>query len=288
MEEQKDDRLIIDLPADPTSEQLAEAFRKIVTHAFQRHSVCIYVEFWLDKAKKDLAQVAIRAFSGVLVTVNDQWLAVTAGHCISEVERTIANGYEFKRCYLFDSETSTRGAVPLNWELCSPWYEFDEKSGADYGALFLPGNSRALLEAEGKQAMEIGALEPDETMWFGIYGYPDFAADNTEAKTNMTTYTFRVKRVAQPEDLPSSPTVETFFGEKVGSAPPSFVGLSGAPLFACTTDFPWSDESQYYLYAIQAWQRGREIGAPLVRGFLPLLKAEIERRTGGKSEKRES
>lgn len=277
---EKDTRPEIWLSAEPTDEELKEAFAEGLRYSFHRHSVCIYVEFWLDKEKKDKTKVDRRAFSGVLVDINDQWLVVTAGHCIDLVQRQLAWGCEFKRCYLIDSKDNARLPVAFNWKDCDPWYQFDEKSGADYGALFIGGNTRDLMAAEEKAPMRIGTYEPDHTHFFAIYGWPGFAAQNMEEKMNMTSYTVFVRRTAMPDDLVNEPTVETFFGHKLDSGA-DFSGLSGAPLFACSKDFPLDPDSEYYLYAIQVWQRGREIGAPLARGFLPLLEQEVARRRRG-------
>src|SRR3954462_10680927 len=91
------------LSSQPTDEELKHAFEEGLRHSFHRHSICIYVEIWLDKEKRDRSKVARLPLSGVLMEIDAQWLVVTAGHCIHNVQKLLDKGYELKRSYFIDS-----------------------------------------------------------------------------------------------------------------------------------------------------------------------------------------
>lgn len=110
------------------------------------------------------------AFSRFILSVQDQWFWITAGHIFEEIDSYIKAGYtlhswslddsgalKVKRTWNIDAPPSPE-TIPIIFEDLEKWHYCDEESGADYGFIILGSYYRLLLEANGVAAL-------DESCW---------------------------------------------------------------------------------------------------------------------------
>src|SRR5437868_978790 len=82
--------------ARPSGYYVSMADDSEMVRFFQRHVVPVQFDF-THEGKKHHA-----AISTFLISVRDQWLLVTAGHCIRNIENTLATGAKLDSVWLID------------------------------------------------------------------------------------------------------------------------------------------------------------------------------------------
>jgi len=249
------------------SEAELRRMEEIMRSTLHRHFVAIYVEITGDNGK-----VMRSVFSGFLMSLNGRWIVGGAGHCFDRVQYHVDRGRKAKRCYLFYSPARVSQPVAFDWERQRPWFRFEQVTGIDYGALFLDDQIRGTLQAGDKYPLDESLWDrtDSDADWYVVYGVPESRTELTETAIEMTTMFYPLEAVTETPDLSYEPKVKTFFG-RLRPGVGSVVGVSGGPIFA-------NRKAQYWLHAVQSWQRGKLIGAPLVRPMGLMLREEIARR----------
>lgn len=128
-------------PLDPQTLSQARA----LFNQLRRHFVSLRVEFQKRQARTS------ELYSAFLLSVTDEWILITAGHCIERVSKIQNAGYSLVTSELIDglaSDSKYRHPVPLNYVDADPTSLDSE--GFDCGILRLSYNQRQLLEANGK------------------------------------------------------------------------------------------------------------------------------------------
>ena len=137
-----------------------------------RHFVAIHVVFEKD------GQHSGETYSGFLLSVSDEWVLVTAGHCLDRVQEVLDAGYKIHESSLIDglaSDSRYRHPIPFAY-LDSDPVSLDSE-GFDCGILRLTHNQRQLLEANAKRPLT-------EEVWYKQPCSSRFVAARRESQVN--------------------------------------------------------------------------------------------------------
>jgi hypothetical protein len=244
------------------------------SRALQHHFVMIYAEIELD------GKVMRSTYSGFLMSVDGQWIVVTAGHALENINHFIEKGYQTKRFYLVDGVDPPTNAVRIAWEVVKPW--FIHERGLDYGVLFLDYLTVRNLEANGKTAFDERNYDftPDkEGLIYAMYGVREADTVATEPSLRAGISIWMLERLRErPEDI-DEPEVDSFYARVIAGAH-SMVGMSGAPIFVFGS--LTATESRYWIRAVQSRQvqqgKYRIIVAPMIQPLVELIRAEVAKR----------
>ena len=219
--------------------------------------------------------------TGFVLSVHDCWLLMTAGHCITDIEKCREKGYQITAARLLDGLAANAlfqdQPVPFDYDSANPMM-IGRHHTADYGVLFVPDNTRAQLEASGFVALSEKWWEPEEDridkLW--VVGSPE--AGNERLGPDR----FRVMSIAIPlveeKEMPDGfeePELPAFYGRLLENPLPSLKGLSGSPIFAVTSE---GERARYRLYAMQvsALRGENYVSGMFIRPLAKVLKEVAE------------
>lgn len=242
---------------------------------FHRHVVPIYFNMQCGADKRCFIVTSF------VMSVYDQWFLVTAGHCIEDIEKLNAAGYEIVRCRLIDSigsGASHRLPIPFDYaESRATKMCYD--SNYDYGLIFLEDYYIELLRSNGVIPIKEDAWEkqPQDPEYFALIGVPD-ELSNTSEDVVLVTSTFHiVKELAERPPYFKPTDAPTFFGKIYLDEPmTTIIGMSGGPIFSFKTNE--SGQLKYWLHAVQSrWVKPEKVvAACLMRPLGIFLKEFIE------------
>jgi hypothetical protein len=237
---------------------------------FQRHVIPIQLKF------SNGSHVYYALISSFVLSVQDQWMLMTAAHCLQGVETAQAQGYSVERCLLIDtlgSDARFKQPVPFDWSSSCPTRLFNDPDD-DFGLIFVDGMTRRQLIANGVAPIteEAWDFEHPEAEAFMLIGVPTELARVGEPISHLTTVLVPVfHETERPEGLRET-AAPRWYG-RVGKSErfDNIDGMSGGPIFGC---YRGTDgESRYWLHAVQsAWHKTtRAIAACPTRPVARLL-----------------
>ena len=202
-----------------------------------RHVVGIYCEFRENEVRRQVV------YTGFIFSVEEQWMLITAGHCITDIEQIRAKGGELRRCMLIDS--LGEGAehlhpVPFAYDAAYP-INIGRFERIDYGVMVLPENTCRLLEANNISAFDEHAwdAEPAIVLDYFLLGFPE---DLNQLRGNLVNFRasmFRVARYAErPDDFPEEDPAIYFYGRVIENPVGNVRGCSGGPIVLATLPRP--------------------------------------------------
>jgi hypothetical protein len=197
-------------------------------------------------------QFIITAF---VLSIDNHWFLVTAGHCFREIETLKANGAKIISCALIDKTGD--GAkfvdnIPFAYENAFPAY-LSKELEYDYGVIALSGYYRQLLEANNIKPLteEVWDLQPDKFDFYKLIGIPYELLEITPDYINLTSALFDVEPL---NDLPNGvaiPSSPQFIGKiTLGGGIQNIEGTSGGPIFGFHENPPGI--LKYWLVALQS------------------------------------
>jgi hypothetical protein len=234
-----------------------------LTVRLMRHVVAIYFDFML--ANHQRRQFAHTAFA---FSVEDRWLLMTAGHCVTAIEQARAQGGELKKCLLFDcmgENAVWAHPVPFAYDSAYPM-NIGVKEDVDYGVLFPPLNTCRLLQANKVVPFDESSwdAEPVQVQDYFLLGFPAELNVYNGNLVNVKASMFRLTRYAErPEEFPETDEQLYFYGRVIEHPLDSLKGVSGGPIVALTP----ADElgsARYYLVAMQSTRMGSDIKGMLM------------------------
>src|SRR5262245_9077439 len=94
-----------------------EHVREILFNVFQRHCVALRVQF----TKQDKTSV-VQTYSGFVMSVDDHWFLITAGHCVDEIAKATEQGYTLESELIdnLSTEQKYQHALPFDFETAEP------------------------------------------------------------------------------------------------------------------------------------------------------------------------
>jgi hypothetical protein len=199
---------------------------------FMQHVVPIY--FQLRKGKEQRGVL----FTGFLFSVHDNWLLMTAGHCITRMEEWRAAGWDLAYARLVDSlGTNARfqdHAVPFDYDASEP-QNLGRHYTFDYGVLFIDDLTRAQLAANQcvpfTEQFWAASTEPVED--YQLFGLPEeLTFETAPNRIKLSPVAMRVQRLEErPEGFPPT-EAQMFYGRLPTNPLRSLRGMSGGPILA--------------------------------------------------------
>jgi hypothetical protein len=188
---------------------------------------------------------------------------MTAGHCITEIEKARRKGYDAKFSLRDDLGPQKRFKQGIPFLIDKGDYAYiDIDHSDDYAAIHLHDNTRRLMEANGIRALDatVWKLQPREVESFGLVGIPDELLERVKGAIGTTTKFYFVEPFAERPEAFKPTDTPRFYGRIVlGENETNIEGVSGGPIFS----FARGDDGQwrYWLYAVQSsWIRDGESG----------------------------
>lgn len=231
---------------------------------FQRHFVALRVTV----SKPGTADQS-ETYSCFVLSVDDEWFLVTAGHCLDKLTRAQKAGFKVT-ADLFDGlgiNAKFRTSVPFDYEGAEP-VSLDE-FGADYGVLHLNYIYRKQLEANGLVPIDERGwlLRPSNyaPLAYLLLGIPEKLTQRTGSAMRYWCSVNQIKELPERPDYIDEPRVPTLYGTiTLQDDIDSISGMSGGPIFSMQLD--GDGQLKYWLHALQSgwWPTERVIGAPLI------------------------
>jgi hypothetical protein len=217
-------------------------------------------------------------YPGFVISVRGQWLFVTAGHNIREVDDALQEGQirlvtaRFLDCFSPDAPYRDSATASFPFDYCASkragiFFDFDDSvdqlDGRDFGFVKISDSMRQLLESNGIRALE-------EHMWLPpvgtvleehiLVGIPKQLIDVEKGKSEIV---YRPENVCIPLKPPSSSPSDLdqakhqrLVLELPDDMPIAKVaGMSGGPIFAIG-DGP-EGRGRVWVVGIQSKQKGR-------------------------------
>ncbi len=210
-------------------------FTTRVAHSIGRHFVTLSCVQHIPEKN----EMKTHIFSGFIVTIEDEWFYITAGHILRRIQQAIAAGSTFDIWRLGDQTAGKRTdnhAVPYAFEL-ERWLVLeDETTGLDYATMHIGGLYRQQLEAGGVTAIARNAWGDHVTEhdYWVLAGIPSETV-SYDGKTKITAR-FVMTRVT-PESAPliAEQKAQNQFYARLLNGSEQVVndvdGMSGGPLF---------------------------------------------------------
>jgi hypothetical protein len=217
---------------------------------FHRHVVPMHFTF--DNGQSSHSAL-ITAF---VMSVNDEWLLVTAGHCLRDIETLVRQqGYKISTCNLIDSNglgATHSDPIPFAYEWAHPAYICDDE-GYDYGIVPLSRLYRGLLHRNNVRPLteNVWKKQPNVVDFYMLLGVPLDFVTYTPDSVAMGSALFPVEAIGErPEGFTPS-SIPLFYGRiKLAPGMSRMQGLSGGPIFAFREN-P-KGELRYWLTALQS------------------------------------
>jgi hypothetical protein len=134
----------------------------------------------------------VKTFTGFVISVGSQWIWVTAGHCLKQLDDLFYQRkpfYDIKLCPCW----SKNGQPEIRLPLRLPDFISDLEDGIDYGHIFLDAKQKALLESDG-------IIPFDESRWkLRARAYDGFEIIGVPGKLWNTSVTSKSDGVAHVE-----------------------------------------------------------------------------------------
>jgi hypothetical protein len=219
----------------------------------QKHSVPMHFSFETPEHKP--ANLIITTF---VLSVQDEWFLITAGHCIDKVNLALRNyGYTLKGCVLLDStgEGAKHIEPPSFLYEPSKVLSLNDEFGLDYGIIKLARYYKELLQANNIVALSEDVWRhqpaPPQISFHYLLGIPEestqFEAEAVWIAPTMLPITVLTERPAAFEAVDKP----LFYGHiTLGEELNSIEGMSGGPIFA----FSITEQKQlrYWLVGLQS------------------------------------
>lgn len=216
---------------------------------FHKHLVLML--FTYQKGEQQ-GQTIVTAF---VISVQDKWFLVTAGHCLIEIDKWIENGYEVK-CFLLDSlGEGAKNNDPIPFDHYLKMTVIKEGIPFDCGTISISLYYKEMLKANNIQPLneEVWEIPPPRADSHFLLG---LAAENVKFGIEYANVTPTLHPITFMEEIPSGFTRYKgdsilFYGEIIIGEMESIKGISGAPIFTVYHNEE-KNETRYFLTAIQS------------------------------------
>lgn len=203
-----------------------------------------------------------------VLSVQENWFLVTAGHCLQSIDEYKANGYVIQKCYLMDSMGA--GAthfepIIFTYDIAQPQYMPDSRE-MDYGIIPLSAYYQGLLSANNITSLneEVWRKQPNKPESFALVGIPEDFIQRDNETVGIVAVLNWIDECEKPDNFPDT-ELPLFYGKvKLHSNQRSVAGMSGGPIFAFEQV---NGQYRYWLKALQSRWRGQSeivIGCPTI------------------------
>jgi hypothetical protein len=143
-----------------------------------------------------------------VLSVQEQWFLVTAGHCLQQVEEYKEEGWVIQKCFLMDSlGLGAKYFEPIifTYDLENPQFIRDERE-MDYGIIPLKLIYKDLLKANGIKPLNEGVWkkQPKEPEFYTLIGAPsEFNEYDNETIKIVSILNF-IDKCKRPDNCPET------------------------------------------------------------------------------------
>jgi hypothetical protein len=253
---------------------------KEIAEYFNQHCAPLYFHF--NKGEENHHYV----ISTFVISIDDEWFLVTAGHCLGEIENIKSAGYSLAKVRLIDYgglNAKHFDPIPFDYENSSIEHLGDDNY--DYGIIYISKYYRRLLESNNIIALneEVWEKQPSEPDSYYLLGVPDQLTEVAKGEISIRAVLLQVTKCDSVPDEFEKTDAPTFYGEiYVDEDLTSIKGMSGGPLFSF--EITESGQYKYWLCAVQSrWlPRKRLIAACLMKPFASLVRDSMREIWRGK------
>lgn len=149
----------------------AQGIEKDFLAFFHRHLIPIVFEL----RKGDITtSFVVTAF---VLSVQEQWFLVTAGHCLQRIDEYKEEGYAIHKCYLMDSMgvgATHFEPIIFTYDLAKPQY-MPKSREMDFGIIPLSTYYQGLLSANNISPLneDVWRIQPNKPESFALIGIPE-------------------------------------------------------------------------------------------------------------------
>lgn len=249
---------------------------------FLKHVVPIYLLFERD------GQYHQAIFTSFVMSIENVWFLMTAGHCIDDVNANKRKGAVIRSAKLLDAlrkDAKHKLPIPFDYEqsgaarIC-----YDETY--DYGGIVVDSYYRRLLVANGVEPIteRAWARQPKDFDFYKVMGVNYARSQFTPDRALVTITSHRVRKLRRRPAQFKPTTAPTLWGKvSLDHQGTSIQGLSGGPVFGFAKR---GDQLKYWLHAVQSrWREDtRQIAACEMRPLGIFLKDFMQGKHGHLSE----
>ncbi|MBI5032926.1 MAG: hypothetical protein HZB51_20590 [Chloroflexi bacterium] len=217
---------------------------------FMKHMVPIFFTFVKDSDSRSAITTCF------VLSVQDKWFLVTAGHCLEEIECLITeHGYRITKCRLLDSlgtDAKHFEPIPFAYESVLTSH-INDNANFDYGIIAVSSYYRQLMEENHIQPLneDVWKLQPSIADFYTLLGVPSELVNVSNENVELVPALFHVTPLAERPDGFSETDMPLFYGSiKLGEGITSIRGMSGGPIFAFQQDE--QGRLKYWLTALQS------------------------------------
>lgn len=229
-----------------------------------RHLVSLWVYYYpIDSSGKPIGQPQSSAYSGFVLSIQDKWYWVTAGHNLEGLEQSLSDKkIKVTYCNLVDyfgSDAISHDPIPFDYEKAPKFYINDKEAGLDFGLVALSLYYQKLLETNNIIPVREENWMHQHEVEFGHYlmlGLPEVfirpeiqGSENNEQIIIPLPPTFiPITELTEiPDDLPK--TQYPRFVAKISDDCPldNIKGMSGGPIFGFN-----KESNRYWIVAVQS------------------------------------
>jgi len=230
--------------------------------------------------KQNNGIAAVYNFSAFVVALDDEWIAVTAGHIFRDLKEIESSGAKLSNWAIDDSVvgTSSMPVYPVSLDIDSDvQFIYDETEGYDYACFSIEGLVKRALAEQGIEAIPVAiwdANDLDEFPHWLLVGTPiEFAtlqSDRDMVKHHATIHVEEVEHV--PEGLDATNLQRLYARIDFNSVAEQdglfdIGGMSGGPIFGLKS-LTASYES-YRLIGVQSgWNKKDSIAFCAAQPFI--------------------
>lgn len=286
---------------------MVEGLERGLQPIFMRHVVALSLldaerEFEEDSLPLDYQPGHI-LFSAFVISVQNIWFLITAGHILRDIETRIKSGRRIVKARLIDSlqDNQNKMSIPFDFHDAPKAPIYREEEGIDYGVILLRACYVRLLVAGGTRAFNENEYKdlPGKAEKYFLLGFPSQARKinhtRRELGGNITIDIGCPLLPIQPVDDPPAELrlTEKRFYVKVPIIPGNryaedgimtdIDGMSGGPIIAVKKIN--SGEIRYWIIGVQSgWLKSKRIlAACYMEPLINALQGCIKRLKGEKS-----
>lgn len=243
-----------------SEEELQEVLRY-----YGRHLVAIVLAYRIRNANGELEpETHISCLTAFVISVNDHWHMLTAGHLIDTWRPAMASGYDVQIVRMSLADYFGIGATrrePLQFNLFEQpmRHAYSQRDDIDYAIIAITGSLRERLVANGILPLFVNESRTnyDDMYGFGLVGFPEELAglesdDSEGIIAGVQPVLVPLRHVPLPTPRDRRPA---FIADVIDMGNQrSVVGMSGGPILGYRMGN--DGRSQYELVAIQSQWNG--------------------------------
>ncbi len=242
---------------------------------FNQHCVPLYIQF--AKRNAELVNIVMSAF---VLSIDDEWFLVTAGHWWRDIGDLQNSGYCIEKSRLIDyAGSQSKHFQPIPFDIESSVKMVIDKNKYDYGIIHLRQTYRSLLESNGIKPFDesVWDKQPENPDFHFLLGIPTELTEECGNNVVIKPTFHTVKESQEAYEAFEKNDAPTFYGKiEIDNYDLSSIkGMSGGPLVS----FKKTENGglKYWLCGVQSrWLPGkRYIAACLIKPFALAIKESL-------------